>query len=105
MTIPLQRSMKLLREEGFHVEKVEFWNAFSKTRKDLFGILDLLAIDPVTGHTLGVQVTTLGQRNPHLRKIKASKNYHLLKQADWAIELHSWRKLKASGWTLKKDIL
>ena len=101
---PLQRSMAQLREAGYLVEKVEYWNSWSKTRKDLFDILDLLCIHR-KGHTLGVQVTTMGQRNPHLKKMKESKNLELLKQAGWSIELHSWRKLKKTGWTNKVEIL
>ena len=92
------------------MEKVEFWNPWSKTRHDLFGILDLLCIykglfTAIHGRTLGVQVTTLGQRKPHLKKMKESKNLELLKKAGWGIELHSWRKLKKTGWTNKVETL
>ena len=100
--------MAFMREKNYLVEKVEFWNSFSKTRKDLFDILDLLCIDKTGGKeftTVGVQVTTMGQRNPHLKKMKASKNLELLKQAGWRIELHSWRKLKKTGWTNKVETL
>ena len=102
---PLQRSMKQLREKGYLVEKVEHFNPWSKTRHDLFGILDLLCIDKALDRTIGVQVTTLGQRNPHLKKMKESKNLELLKKAGWGIELHSWRKLKKTGWTNKVETL
>ena len=102
---PLQRSMKQLRAEGMVVEKVEWWNAWGKVRQDLFGILDLLAIHPGTGSTTGVQVTTMGQKQPHMRKMRASKMLPLLKKAGWIIILHSWRKLKKTGWTLDVEIL
>ena len=97
---PLQRSMALMREKNYLVEKVEFWNSWSKTRKDLFDILDLLCIDKTGGRTVGVQVTTMGQKQPHVRKIKASKHLPILLKAGWRIHLHSWRKLKKSGWTV-----
>ena len=96
---PLQRSMKQLRDEGWLVEKVEHWNSWGKIRQDLFGFLDLLCIHREDKHTLGVQVTTMGQKQPHLRKIRSNKTYPLLKQAGWMIQLHSWRKLKKTGWT------
>ena len=102
---PLQRSMKQLREAGYLVEKVEHFNPWSKTRHDLFGILDLLCIDKTGGRTVGVQVTTMGQRKPHIRKLTESKNLEILKRAGWRIELHSWRKLKKTGWTNKVEIL
>ena len=94
---PLQRSMKVLRAEGWYVEKVEMWNAFSKTRKDLFNLLDLLCIRP-DGKVLGVQVTTMGKKQPHIRKMQANKLLPYVLRAGWRIELHSWRKLKKTGW-------
>ena len=100
---PLQRSVKQLRAEGWIVAKVEHWNPWGKVRQDLFGILDLLCIQDI--HTLGVQVTTMGQKQPHMRKMKASKMLPLLKKANWIIILHSWRKLKKTGWTLDVEIL
>ena len=92
--------MEFLREDGWVVEKVEFWNPFSRTRKDLFDILDLLCIHKQTGKTMGVQVTTMGKKNPHILKMTSSKNLSLLLQAGWKIQLHSWRKLKKTGWTV-----
>jgi hypothetical protein len=41
---PTQRSLKALRELGYLVEVVEKWNSFTRTRKDLWGWADLLAI-------------------------------------------------------------
>ena len=97
---PLQRSMAQLREEGWMVEKVEHWNQWSKTRHDLFGLFDLLCIHRKDGHTLGVQVTTMGQKQPHIRKMRANKNLALVRKANWLVQLHSWRKLKKTGWTI-----
>ena len=94
-TSPLQRSKKLLEGEGYTVAIVERWNPWARVRQDLFGIIDLLAIKP--GHTVGVQVTTLSHRQPHIDKIHASPHFSTLKQAGWRIELHSWRELK-DGW-------
>ena len=94
-TSPLQRSKKLLESEGYTVAIVERWNPWAKVRQDLFGIIDLLAIKP--GRTLGVQVTTLSHKQPHIDKIKTSPYFPTLQQAGWTIVLHSWRELK-DGW-------
>ena len=44
---PTQRTLKRLREKEEYplVTIVERWNAFAKIRQDLFGIIDILAID------------------------------------------------------------
>ena len=96
---PLQRSKKLLEEEGFTVAIVERWNPWAKVRQDLFGIIDLLCIKE--GKTLGVQVTTLSHKQPHIYKMEAHPNLNKLIKAGWEITLHSWRELK-DGW--KVDI-
>ena len=98
--------MKYLREDqGWLVEKVEHWNEWSKTRHDLFGLFDLLCIHRDTGKVAGVQVTTMGGKQPHIRKMKASKNLDVVRKANWLILLHSWRRLKKTGWTLDEEIL
>ena len=98
-TSPLQRSKKQLEQAGYTVAIVEKWNQWAKVRQDLFGIIDLLCIKK--GETLGVQVTTLSHKQSHIDKMEAHPNLEKLRQADWEIQLHSWRKLK-DGW--KVDI-
>src|SRR3990167_6094271 len=102
---PLQRSKKYLEEQGYLVAIVEKWNPWAKVRQDLFGIGDLLAIYPAemtytTRKTLLVQTTTLAHMKERIVKIGHSYIYPKLKKADWAIEVHGWRKLK-SGWQVK----
>ena len=97
---PLQRSKKLLEEEGFTVAIVERWNPFAKVRQDLFGIIDLLAVG--NNVTVGVQVTTLGHRTSHREKILASPHLANLKQSGWQIHLHSWREL-VDGWKVDRE--
>ena len=78
-TSPTQRTLKRLRESGEFplVQIVERWNAFARGRQDLFGIIDLLAID-TKGNTVGIQVTTT---IPHLRN------------ANWTILVEGWAKV------------
>ena len=40
----LQRSKAYLEEKGFHVWIVEVWNSWTHTRRDLYGLCDLVAI-------------------------------------------------------------
>jgi hypothetical protein len=51
-----QRSLQLLRKEGWQCQVVERWQAFARKRIDLFGCIDILAVKP--GLILGVQATT-----------------------------------------------
>ena len=102
MTSPLQRSKKLMEEQGATVAIVERWNPFAKIRQDLFGIIDLLGV--CHGYTRAVQVTTLGHMKDHREKMLASPNLKKIKDAGWVVELHGWRKLR-TGWAVKIETL
>jgi hypothetical protein len=67
---PTQRSLAALRELGYLVEVVEKWNSFTRTRKDLWGWADLLAIR--RGEVLAVQVTAQAVAN-RVQKVTDSK--------------------------------
>lgn len=66
---PTSRSLKQLRADGYVAEVVERWNQYSKTRHDLFGIVDVLAMD---GELLAVQATTTGNLSSRIKKSLAS---------------------------------
>ena len=97
-TSPTQRSLKLLRDQGYTCAIVEHWNPFAHIRQDLFGFIDIMAIKE--GETLGVQTTTLAHQPERVVKIKEHKNYPIVRLAGWKIHVHGWRKLKA-GWIPK----
>lgn len=99
MPSPTERSMKLLRDEGYLVAKVEHWNAYARVRHDLFGFLDLLALKDGKKGCVGVQTTTasnLGKRIEKAMKLPALK---LWLGAGNHVEFHGWRKKgKYSRW-------
>ena len=68
---PTQRTLKKLRDSGDYplVSIVERWNAFAKIRQDLFGIIDLLAIDS-KGNTVGIQVTSYSNISARVKKME-----------------------------------
>ena len=70
---PTQRTLKRLRDSEDYplVSIVERWNAFAKIRQDLFGIIDLLAIDS-KGNTVGIQVTSYSNISARVKKILGS---------------------------------
>jgi hypothetical protein len=86
---PTQRSLKALRELGYLVEVVEKWNSFTRTRKDLWGWADLLAIR--RDEVLAVQVTSEGVAN-RVAKVAASETVGRVREAGIRIEVHGWRK-------------
>lgn len=92
---PTQRTLKELKEQGFVCDIVEKWNAYAKRRKDLFGIVDILALDPTRGF-LGVQCTG-NDYSGHLKKLTEEKAQECM---DWlstpggCLELWAWRRVK-----------
>ena len=93
------RTLRYIREQGWDAEKVEFWNPYSKTRKDLFGIIDIVAL---TEHRImGIQST--GQAfAEHDRKILESEMAPKWLEKGGALMLIGWTKKKRKldkGWS------
>jgi len=85
------RTVHRLREEGWDlVEVVEHYNAFTKRKHDLFGIIDVLAIGD--RGILMVQVTSRGNMSSRIKKIADSEAIHHLRDADIMIHVHGWDK-------------
>ena len=74
---------------------VEKWNAYARVRQDLFGIIDIIALDPERG-VVGIQSTGNDFAN-HMTKLTVEKAQEC---ADWlrtpgtGLELWAWRKVK-----------
>ncbi len=97
---PTQRTMKHIKSLKIEAEIVEKWVPNPKHpgggfRKDLFGIIDIIAIDPLSKSTIGVQST--GQDfSGHWKKLtqeKADKSRLWLSGGNRLL-LMGWRKLK-----------
>lgn len=98
-TSPVQRTMRLLRQHGLVCAVVEKWNQFAGPhgiRQDLFGIIDVLALDPVRG-VIGVQCCAGSGFAAHKKKIleeRAEETRAWLETPGTVLELWAWRKLK-----------
>jgi hypothetical protein len=93
---PTQRSKKLLADAGLRVAVVEHWNSFCRIRQDLFGFIDLIALDAEGGRTIGVQTTVGGSLAARLTKATsdAVRPYVVAWiMAGNCLEFHGWRKL------------
>jgi hypothetical protein len=93
---PTQRTLKSMREQGRIVGIVERFNAHVGAfgiRQDLFGFIDLIAIDPQDGI---VAIQSCGMDwSGHVRKLREQRNeavFEWLKHAK--VELWAWRKVK-----------
>lgn len=104
-----QRTLRALRARGLVAAIVERWNQYAGPhgiRQDLFGIIDVLALDPERG-VIGIQ--SCGSAfSEHFRKLtteKAQETSDWLSTPGTSLELWGWRKVKlkrggkAERWT------
>lgn len=89
-TSPTQLSLRTLRQFGYTAQVVERWNAYAKVRQDLFGFIDIVAINDLNG-VLGVQSTSDGNVSSRLRKIKENANAKRWLDAGNRIVVHGWK--------------
>ena len=95
---PTARTMVKLRKEGWLPAVVEKRNPVTKTLKDLYGFIDIIAIKD--GETLAVQTTSLGNISSRVKKITDHENVAAVRKAGWAIHVHGWAKVK-TRWQCK----
>jgi hypothetical protein len=92
---PTSRTLKLLRNEGKIAEVTEKWNAFTHQRKDLFGFIDIIALDVKSSTTWGIQCTSTGNINARIKKICNECKDNALA---W---LNTGNKIEVIGWSKK----
>lgn len=96
---PTQRTLRALRSRGLVCAIVEKWNQYAGPhgiRQDLFGIIDVIALDPQTG-VIGVQ-SCGNSFADHWRKITVERQEETvawLSTPGCTLELWAWRKVKA----------
>lgn len=103
MSSPTQRSLAVLRSEGWTCQITERWNPFSKTRQDLFGFCDILAMSPTLGF-LAVQTTSSSNLAARITKIKNEARAGIFLASGGKIAVHGWSKKgprgKRKAWSL-----
>jgi len=106
MNEAVQRTMRHLRGQGCICAVVEKWNAFGGARKedgspignrqDLFGIVDVLVLDPERGF-IGIQCCAGSGYSNHFKKLTidcAQQSIDWLQTPGGKLELWAWRKVK-----------
>lgn len=100
-----ERSMDVLRKDGYLVGKTEHWNPWAGMRgpdgkpfgmrQDLFGFIDLVALGG--GKIIGVQVTK-GMLPQHVEKIAAKPEAkRWLEAPGGQLMIHHWRVRQRNG--------
>jgi hypothetical protein len=100
---PTQLSLAMLREDGWFCWITEHYNYFSKTRQDLWGFGDILALKP--GQILCCQTTTASNMSARIRKITDHENVGYVRDANIMIHVHGWHQDDKKKWHCKvKDV-
>lgn len=99
MPSPTQRTLAFLRDKGMKCAIVEKFNRFAGSngqRQDMFGIIDIVALDKKYG-VIGVQScgTAFSQHVKKLHEERLSECKDWLETPGTRLVLIGWRKLKA----------
>ena len=94
MSSPTQRTLKYLRDEGWTCQVVEKFNHYSRTRQDLFGCIDILAI---RDYTLGVQACITGDMRKREAKAMELPGLRAWLNAGNSFAVIGWAKYKPRG--------
>ena len=97
-TSPTQRTMRELRQQGRVCGIVERYNAFvgpHGIRQDLFGIIDIIALDPERG-VVGIQScgSDFAAHERTILQDRAQESIDWLSTPGTVLELWGWRKVK-----------
>lgn len=105
---PTSRTLDWLRKRGYTCQVVERFNKFANVRVDLFGIIDIVAMDPVRGRIIGVQSTSGDNVVARLNKAKDEPRLVEWLSCGGHFEVHGWRKTGARGkrklWNVRRVI-
>lgn len=95
MSSPTQRSLAMLRKDGWLVDIVER-RAGRFITKDCWGFVDLLALRG--DEILAVQTTSYANLSSRVKKITDHENLDAVRKAGIAIHAHGWKKGKTGRW-------
>jgi hypothetical protein len=94
-----QMCLQLYRDLGYTVDVCERWvpsgQGGPQTRRDLFTILDLVAVG--RGETIGVQTTAKSSMQSRVRKIREAPATAVLLEAGWRIHVVGWEQPGGKG--------
>lgn len=104
MASPTSRTKKWLEKNGYAAAIVERWNPHAFIRQDMFGFIDMVAIDGKTP-VWGLQVTSTGNMSSRIKKSQESPNLALWCGSGARFSVLGWSKKGGKGkrklWEMK----
>jgi hypothetical protein len=94
------RTIALYESKGYKCDIVESYNSFSRRKKDLFGIFDIVAIG--NGETLGIQLTSKSNMSSRIKKITNSDFFTEIVRSGWRIIVIGWYKKENGRYDFKE---
>lgn len=94
---PTQRSLAELRRRGYTAQVVERWNSFAKIRQDLFGFIDIVAIQEGQNGVLAVQATSTPNMSARLEKARGTPALRVWLASGNRFLVWGWAKRGARG--------
>ena len=79
-----------MESRGYKCDVCESYNAFTRRKKDLFSIFDILAIG--NGETVGIQITSKSNMSSRIKKISESEFLPELVRSGWRLIVIGWFK-------------
>lgn len=108
MSSPTQRTLNLLRKDGYLAEVVERVVPGGRFRRDLFGIFDVVGIAPDARGVLGIQCTTCGNLSARVSKMLVSPALVVWLLAGNRAEAWGWAKFGRAGsrklWQVRRRV-
>lgn len=99
-TTPTQRTLQRMRKNGFTVAVVERWNAHAKVRHDLFGFIDILALNGES--IIGIQATSRSNVSARVKKIQAEPRAMEWLNSGGKCYVWGWGKMANGRWEVRE---
>ena len=101
---PTARTLAALRRSGYLADVCERWILRANVRKDLFGILDIVAIRRGEAGVLGIQTTTAPNMSARRRKAQECAALRTWLTAGNRFELWAWVQCDGQ-WRVRREAL
>lgn len=100
MTSLNQRAIAIYKNKGYICDTVESYNSFTKRKKDLFTIFDVVAVG--NKETVGIQLTSKSNMSARIKKITESDALPYLISAGWRVVVMGFYKQPNGRWACKE---
>ncbi len=102
MASPTARTLKHFRDLGFPLVDIVERRVFRHVTKDLFGCIDVLAVD-CNGAVTAIQATSGSNVSARVKKIMALPAWDIMRLSGWRVVVHGWSK-NAKGRIVLREV-